>query len=210
MITNKLIIDNINGRLHNRGRSLDGRQILRIAWSGDQYEKRIGTFRDYYGEIFLREYKALKEVAKYWYITPPCWLLERLTFLPPGAKIHEEVLSSKDVDLDIHKSTMNGTYECLYAFRDKHGNPLEVNDRVLDKILWLLEHGGPKKSEGDMREEYHAEIDADAAYFEEEIQSDPNSRSSLFAADNAVSLNHRKRNLTYIEKGKPDEIVAPV
>jgi hypothetical protein len=210
MITNKIIIENINERLERRGKSIDGRTILRIVWTADQFEKRVGTFSDWYGDIFLREYTAMKEVPKYWYITPPCWILERLTFLDPKAAIHRELIAQKDVDLDIYKPTLNGTYEPLYAFRNaRTGQPLEVNDRVVDMILHKLMNPVQKRTESDAREEHFAELEADAEYFEAELTEA--GRSPLFAFENSVFLDSTKRKgLTYTEKGKPDDILASV
>jgi len=204
MNTNKLIIENINERLARRGRSLDGRPILKIVWSGDQYEFRIGTFSDYYGSIFLREYTALKEVPKYWHIKPPCWVLERLTYLPPNAAAHKELVSGRD-SLDIHRPTVNGTYEPLYAFRNVDtGEQLEVNDRIVDVILYHLEQPIVKKSDSQMHEDYIAEVEADIPYFLAEL--DNAGRSPLFAFENSAFIDSKKR-LTYDIQEAPDAVL---
>lgn len=188
-----LIIDNINDRLNRRGRTLDGRAILRIVWSADQFEKRIGKFEDYYGHIFLREVTQLRTVPKYHYLTPPCFILERLCFLPPGAAIHRELVEAS-----------NGTYEPIYAFRHPATRqPLEVNDRVVDMILWHLENPGPKRNEDDARREYEAELQRDADYFALELEEA--GRSPLFAHESSTFLDSKKRTY-YKEKGITDGI----
>lgn len=195
-------IDFLNRKLEERGRSLDGRPIWRLVWSTDLREKRLGEFHDFYGDIYLRTTKCVKEVPKYWYAKDR-WVLERLTFLPPNAAIHKELIGQ--VELDITKPTMNGSYEPIYVFQDKDQNPLEVTEWAIEAVLQALEKGPEKKTDGQMRDDYFSEIDADARYFEAELENQ--GRSALFAFENSVFMDSKKR-LTYTEKGKPDEIVT--
>lgn len=188
------LIEYFNEKLAGRGRSLDGRPIWRIVWSTDQREVRLGKFSDFYGNIFLREVEQVREVPKYWY-SQDRWILERLTFLPPTAAIHKELRAQ--IDLDIYKPTTNGTYEPIYVFQDAYRNPLPVTEWALDAIMHSLEFGKRVKlTDGAMRDEYHAEVDRDAAYFEAELNEA--GRSPLFAAENSV----------FIERSKPDAIVS--
>ena len=195
------MIAEINDKLRERGRSLDGRPIWRIVWSTSQREKRKGKFSDFYGNIFLREVEQVREVPKYWY-TPDRWILERLTYLPPNASIHREVLSQTS-SLDIFSPTVNGTYEPIYVFQDGLGNPLPVTGAALAAILHRLEFGERVKlTDSDFRAEHDKEIDQDARYFEAEIQE--SGRSPLFAFDNSVFMNSKN---VYKEKVEPDVIV---
>jgi hypothetical protein len=50
---------------------------FRLVFANDQVEKRKGTFREYWGEVFLREVTGIKEVPKYPFFQD-CWILERL------------------------------------------------------------------------------------------------------------------------------------
>jgi hypothetical protein len=199
---NSLLQEYHNERLKERGRSLDGRPIWRISWSTDQREKRLGTFSDFYGSIFLRQTREVREVPKYWY-TPNRWILERLTFLPPNAAIHKELIAS--YDLDITRPSQNGTYEPIYVFQDANGEPLPVTERAIDFVLWNLEHRDKavKLTDADMRKEYYDATDQEAAYFEAELNEA--GRAPLFAFENSVFLDSEK---VYKEKVGPDAIVT--
>jgi hypothetical protein len=197
------LIDYFNQKLSSRGRSLDGRVIWRLVWSPEQREKRIGEFSDFYGPIFLRKRTEVRDVPKYWHLGPR-WVLERLTFLPPDAAIHRELIS-QSCELDIFTPVRNGTYEPIYVFQDSSGNPLPVTEWALDAIMHTLEFGKRiKLTDSDMREEYDKEIAQDARYFEDVIQD--SGRSSLFAFENSVFSDSTK---VYRESVKPDDILLP-
>ena len=149
---------------------------------------RRGTFSDFYGQIFLRETTEVREVPKYW-SSPNRWVLERLTFLPPGASIHREIVATRD--LDITRPTLNGTYEPIYFFQDKHGNALPLTEWALEAVMYNLEFGERHQlSDSDMRKEYHAETDQEAAYFEAELGEA--GRSPLFAFEQSVFMDSKK------------------
>jgi hypothetical protein len=166
---------------------------------------RKGKFSDFYGNIFLRETEEVREVPKYWN-NPNRWVLERLTFLPPSAAIHREIVATKE--LDITKPTLNGSYEPIYFFQDKHGNPLQVTEWALEAVMYNLEFGARvKDSDSTMRDKYMAETDAEAAYFEQELAE--MGRSPLFAFENSVFLDSTKRRKpVYTEKVPPDAIIS--
>jgi len=173
--TDLIVIEAINRKLKERGRSIDGRPILRIVFSDDQLEKRVGTFTDWYGSILIRqEYKALRECKKYGYISGK-WILERLTFLDlNNAIVREELVDAR-----------NGTYEPLYVFQDKDQNPLPVNWRIIEKMLWSMENYTPGRGNQSMADSAEGEeLRQEIAYFEEEIG--PHQRSQLFASEAAV------------------------
>lgn len=74
------------------------RPLWRIVWSKDEYEKRLGTFRDFIPgtDVLLREVTEVREVPKYSYIKPR-WILEKLMYaptpeLPDSDKPHYEVI----------------------------------------------------------------------------------------------------------------------
>jgi hypothetical protein len=199
---NSPLIEYFNQKLAERGRSLDGRPIWRISWSTSQREKRLGKFSDFYGSIFLREVQEVREVPKYWH-NPDRWVLERLCFLPPNAAIHREIVAQ--LDLDITKPTVNGSYEPIYFFQDKQGRELPVTEWALEAVMYSLEFGVKGRvSDSTMREEYIAETDKEAAYFEAELAE--MGRSPLFAFENSVFLDSQKS--VYVEKVGPDAIVG--
>lgn len=199
------LIEYFNVKLAARGRSLDGRPIWRISWSSSQREKRLGNFSDFYGSIFLRETKEIREVPKYWN-NPDRWVLERLTFLPPNASIHREIVAQ--CDLDITSPTLNGSYEPIYFFQDKHSNPLPVTEWALEAVMHSLEFGKRVKlTDSAAQDEYMAETDREAAYFEMELAE--MGRSPLFAFENSVFMDSTKRRKpVYTEKVGPDVIVG--
>lgn len=194
----------LNRKLASRGRTLDGRPVWRIVWSTSQREMRRGKFSDYYGQIFLREVEEVRSVPKYW-ATPDRWILERLTFLPPNAAIHQELISQGT--LDIQAPVYNGTYEPIYVFQDKDQNPLPIHEFVLEAIMHTLEFGERiKLTDSDFRDDYIKATDLEAAYFEEQL--DDMGRSPLFAFENSVFLDSRNRE-SYVERVEPDAILKP-
>jgi len=120
-------INQINARLRlHYGCNLFKMPNFRLVFSDNQFEKRWGTFREFYGKIFLREYTAMKEVPKYGFIKGK-WVLER--WLPPSLTYTPEVPDSS-----------NGSYEPMYVFQDVNGNALEVNEEFIDKCVDTILH----------------------------------------------------------------------
>ncbi|SRR6266496_1570150 len=199
MITDKVVIDSINKTLHENYRVLDGRPIYRLVWSDNQLEKRFSDkWCDYYGHILIRsEYKAVRTIKKYWHITPPCWILEKLVFLPSSWHVKELV---KEL-VEAH----NGSYEPVYTFRDAKNNPLPVVFEVVDFILQGL-HAPRRRTASDMDKIREIEEAEEVKYFENELHE--GERSPLFVWDNSafVSTNQLGFRQDYIEKSKLVEI----
>src|SRR5215471_1718428 len=108
MISDRILIDAINGALYREYRVLDGRPIYRIVWAPDELELRKGKYSEFYGHIFIRERVEVKWIKKYWYLKGPCWVLEKLVFMPNHKALDEmkqELIQSG-----------NGTYEPVYTF----------------------------------------------------------------------------------------------
>jgi len=183
------LIDYFNQKLLDRGRTLDGRPIWRISWAPDQREKRLGKFSDFYGSIFLRERTEVRDVPKYWYMGAR-WVLERLSFIPPGSSLHRELVSQGS-SLDPWAPVVNGTYEPIYVFQDAKGEALPVTEWALEAVLHTAEFGERRKlSDSDMRDQYHESIEDDAKYFEAQFQEA--GRSALFAFENSVFVDSTK------------------
>jgi hypothetical protein len=193
MITDRTIIDSINKRLLENYRVLDGRPIYRIVWSDDQLEKRFSNkWTDWCGPIIIRsEYSATRTIKKYWYINPPCWVMEKLIFLPSSWHVKELVKELVEAQ--------NGTYEPIYPFRDSRNNPLPVVSDVVDFILERL-HNPTKKSPKDLERIREIEEEEEVKYFENELHE--GERSPLFVWDNSafVSTNQLKYRQEYKEK----------
>lgn len=183
MGSDRLIIDRINQWLTERGKSLDGRPILRIVQAGHQREKRRGLFRDFYmNTIIVREVFEVREVPKYPFIKPDVWILEKLVFLDR----HLEAVKRELVD------SHNGTYECITAFQDTGGNPCEVSWKMVNMVVWCLENPGRKMSESDMQDEFNNLLEEDALYFYEILANE--GRSPLFAFQESAFLDTTKQS----------------
>lgn len=85
--------------------TITGMPIWRVVWSDDQYEKRKV---DCIAGIQLL-HPVVKELPKYDWIRQR-WILERLVLVP---EINQDDLPASKL-----------TYECMWKFEDKDGNPL--------------------------------------------------------------------------------------
>lgn len=99
---------------------LDGRAIWRLVWSENITEKRKGTFQDWYGSIFVREYSGIREARKYNYISER-WILEKFS---PG-KVDKYDISGDS----------GGSYEPFYVFESGSGEYLEPTYRTVQFII---------------------------------------------------------------------------
>jgi hypothetical protein len=75
------------------------RPKFRIVWTGDCFEKRLGTYEDYEGTLRIRTVTEVREVPKYPYVNPPWWMLER------AVEFQDDSIKRGDL------------YEPLYLFR---------------------------------------------------------------------------------------------
>lgn len=127
-------IKNINKRLDKlHGRAFNNRPWYRVSWSENQSEKRIGTFNDFYGEIFVRQFKGLREVRKY--DGPDFkerWIMEKLVFID-----NPEVWGSYE----------EGSYEPIWVFRDKDGEYQKPTYRSVEFLLGMINQPIVKKTD---------------------------------------------------------------
>lgn len=131
------------------GRSVDGRPIFRIVWSDSQTEKRVGTFREYIGPIFLREETKLAERKKYPDIKSR-WILEKLIF-PPAPYCYE---------LDL----INGSYEPIWTFEGKGGIFVKPEWWACEQLCKFAIYGPERRLTASELE------DIDQKAFEKEVQ----------------------------------------
>lgn len=88
-----------------------GNAIWRVVWSDDQFEHRLGEYTDITPSgVFLRTVKEVRYVPKYRQWIQHKYILERLVIVP------EQNL----IDLPATKKS----YEVIWVFEDKDGNPL--------------------------------------------------------------------------------------
>jgi len=115
----------INEMLKNvYGSNLHGQQIFRLVFSDEALEKRIGEFNEFYGKIFLRTFRGLREVKKYPHIHYS-WVLER--WFPAMQAYTPEI-----------PGTSQGSYEPIFTFQDDAGNPLEPTEQACRQIIAAL------------------------------------------------------------------------
>lgn len=114
-------VELINRWLSDQGKNLRGEPIYRLVWSDDLYEFRHGTFRDFYGNLFLREVTETRRTRKYGYIQ------ERFIFekwAPPEIAFSRELPES-----------INGDYIPVFVFEDKNGKYLKPTLKVVEFLV---------------------------------------------------------------------------
>lgn len=115
---------------------------MRLVWSDDARELRFGTFNEYHGSIFLRQFIGVREVQKYSWIKSR-WVLER--WYPP------EIVNNPELP-----ESVKGSYEPVYIFQDRHEKPLPLSLRVVELICEHMFNRPPERqriNEGHEREE---------------------------------------------------------
>jgi hypothetical protein len=170
-------VDVINQRLEDYyGREIDGRAHYRVVWSTSQIETRIGEFNEFYGSIYLRTFKGVKQLPKYPF-DKDRWVVEKLMYIR-----NDEILADKP-----------GSYEPFYVCKGPDGEFLPLNWKVVDFVVSYAEAKpvGIKLTDKDTKAEEEKELLAEAAYFEEELHD--RGRSPLFAFENSVFVDSTKR-----------------
>lgn len=110
----------INNELKKFGKAPCGSPLWRLVWSNNEYEKRLGTFEDSYGSIFLRRVTEVRETRKYNYIDQR-WILEKWFRV-----------SNPELPDTLHK----GSWEPIYVFESKSGEYLQP---TLKTALFMVE-----------------------------------------------------------------------
>lgn len=134
----------IQAWLNKQDKNPANEPIYRLVWADDQIETRRGIFREFYGNIFLRETSGFQQVRKYSYLKGR-WILEK--WLPP------ELVFTPDIP-----ESHNGSYEPLFPFEDKNGNPLPLSLRVVELIVSF--DRADRKSWMARRDEIRADMDS--------------------------------------------------
>lgn len=140
---------------------VEGRPRYRVVWSGDQFEKRFGTYNEFYGPIFIRETTGVLEVPKYRDI-PPRYVLERIFWFND-----KELVQARE-----------GIYEAIWHFVDKNNNTLPPIYPVIAKIIRTLEGPVIKRTEKDDLADEEKKKELEVAYFTDYF--DDIGQSSLF------------------------------
>ncbi len=129
--------------------------LFRLVFSDREVEKRHGTFIDWYGKIFVRQYTGVREVPKYNYLKAK-WILER--WMPPSFQ--------PEID------ALQGTYEPIYVFQDAMGNSLPIIEDFTHQVIERLHNPllpGHRMSilQTQKEEEYRKEIEYSLLVMEE-------------------------------------------
>ena len=158
--TNKVLKDRF-------GHDLLGRPHFRVVWSDDQIERRMGTFHEFYGDIFVRSRFGVDDVPKYQKYAEHSWVLERLTWIPRNLNkelvpltddgaTYEPVYVYSTPPGDMAPPPMKALIFTIHCFRnpqkytpadfaraDKEAEDKEVEDfvEIMDDDLPLLSHG---------------------------------------------------------------------
>lgn len=152
----------MNMRLADKyGRTLTDRAHYRIVWSTDQTELRVGSWEEWYGNIYLRTYVGAKRVPKYPRY-PDQYVLERLVYgnfpeLPEMAQ---------------------GSYEPLWFFRDTKDVPYYPFWQAVEFVMHS--HLNPNRMTlSDYKEMVEREEQEEVATFRAML--DDEGRSPMFA-----------------------------
>ncbi len=151
------------------GTELDGRPRYRVLWSTNKTEKRVGEFNEFYGPIFLRTVVGMKDCLRYPY-DQDRWVIEKLFYIN-----NPELVSEKP-----------GSYEPVYILKDKNGDYLPLNWKVVQTVVDFAE-AKPydiKLTDKDWKAEDEQLTVKEVAYFEDVLAD--RGRSNLFAFENSV------------------------
>lgn len=119
------MIEEINKYLlEHYGRTPEGLPYFRLLWTTNVTEKRFSEFHDYYGDIFIRTVREVREVLKYPFAQDR-YVLERIREISPQA-----------IELGL-RSDVPYSYEEVYTFQDKEGKALPVDLDKIETALYL-------------------------------------------------------------------------
>lgn len=169
-------LETINSQLErNFGRDVvTGRPFFRIVFSEEQFEKRLGTYTDYSKEgIYLRTVREVREVPKYRQWIPNKYVLEGLTLVP---SINQEELPTDAL-----------SYEPIWVFEDKQGNPLPPRFEAAEFLLTRLRMQIGKSPYAKYKEDIVPD-DERIARLEEELFGNETAIGDALAHGNGVSL----------------------
>ena len=179
-----LIVDSINKRLGVYGVNSYNEPVFRVVFSDDQTEKRNGVFNEYFGSIFVRQVRGVKEVQKYPWIKRK-WILER--WAPGELSYHPSLVTDK-----------NGVYICVYVFQDANGNYLPPIWRAAEIVVkHLLNPRTKSRALAEDREQLEREEKEEVNRIVEElkIQSDEHSTKDSKSYRESASIGYTKEKI---------------
>lgn len=158
------------------GKEIDGRARYRVSWTTNETEKRVGEFNEFYGHIFLRTTIGMQWVPKYPY-DKDRWVIEALRYIK-----NTEIIAE-----------LPGSYEPIFILKDKFGNYLPLNWKVVDNVVAWAEAKplGVKLTDADFKSIQAEEDEEEIEYFENVLAEE--GRSNLFAFENSAFIDSTKR-----------------
>lgn len=135
--------------LNQFGEFSPGCPRYRFVWSSEQFENRLGTYCDYYGDVFLREVTEVRQVPKYM-IFKDRWVLEKA-----------------EANLDTRELADKVVYAPFWVFHDRHGNYLPPSLKSIKFLMWFALNPGAPLTKNDLKREEQEEFEKEAEFFVE-------------------------------------------
>lgn len=177
----EVTVELINKQLKLYGSNIYDNPIFRVVFSENQVENRRGTFKDFSGDIFIREVTEIREVKKYPWIKEK-WILER--WAPGSISHHPDLISMQD-----------GVYICVYAFQDKNCNYLPPLLKVCEVLISNLlnpKRGSEILSRDQGIEEKMDKLEVDVIEEELIVQSDEMATKDPKSSRESISSGYTK------------------
>ena len=121
----------------------DTRPLFRVVVAGEEFEKRLGTFNDFHGDIWHRQVTEVRLVPKYPYLPPETYVFESLR---PNA-VPEEIKEGPLI------------YDLVWALLDKEGTPLPLRWTPIEMIVYNLFNPQAKKTDADFADDEQKRFD---------------------------------------------------
>lgn len=119
------LLEQVNKHLIDHfGTTVTNKPLFRLIWSTGITEYRFSEFTDFYGDLFIRTVKEVREVLKYPFAQDR-YILERLSLIHP-----------KSAELGL-RTDLKEDYTEVYTFQDKQGNPLPVTIDMVETAIYL-------------------------------------------------------------------------
>jgi hypothetical protein len=158
------------------GQSMFDLPNFRVIWSTGETEKRLGTFSDYYGKIFIRCVTEVRTVLKY-PNDQDRFILERI----------QSAVGNPELTADY-------SYEPIYVFKDKRGFHLPLNMRVIEFFIKRIKEPPDAAAlRTQMEDEILKEEEREVAEFLDILHDV--GRSPLFAYEDSVFMDSTKRKV---------------
>jgi len=152
---------------------LTDKSMFRLVWSDDQFEIRTGTKIYYFGNKKIAEAEETGKFPKYSWLHH-VWVLEMWA--------NPEIAYTPELP-----DSVNGSFEPIYAFVDPGGNPLPLNQHVVELVIKVALR--PKSSSQAIRSRIFSEM------AEKEARLDQYTLDAIDTSDMQSLLHHGEAGL---------------